>query len=79
MTIGSSLGVFAASRKPEKMRHQLGERLVLAFGERQGQIVQSDDIKLNAKPLAMLPLEPADNAIVVKGPFTRKVGFQSRI
>lgn len=59
--IGSPLGVFAAN-KPEKIRPQPGDRLVFAFGDRQGQIIRSDDINLNARPVAAYPKLVAENA-----------------
>ena len=44
-----------ASRKPEKMRPQMGDRLVFAYGERQGEIIRSDDVVLGAAPIAAFP------------------------
>jgi Rieske Fe-S protein len=50
----SPLDVLAA-RKPEKMRPQPGDHLVFAFGDRAGQLIQSEDIKLGAAPVEAYP------------------------
>ena len=44
-----------ASRKPEKMRPQVGDRLVFAYGERQGEIIRSEDVVLGAAPIVAFP------------------------
>jgi Rieske Fe-S protein len=63
--ISSPFGVFTAAiaaSKPEKMRPQPGDKLVFAFGDREGQIIQSEDIELDAKPVEAYPKFVADNA-----------------
>ena len=50
----SPLSVFAAS-KPAKIRPQPGDYLVFAYGERQGEVITSDDVALNAKPIEAFP------------------------
>ncbi len=43
------------------MRPQPGDNLVFAFGDREGQVIQSDDIKLNAAPIEAYPKYIAEN------------------
>lgn len=51
-----------ATGKPEKMRPQPGDKLVFAFGDREGQLIQSDDIKQDARPIEAYPKLVAENA-----------------
>lgn len=50
-----------AARKPKKMRPQPGDHLVFAFGDRAGQPIESNDIKLDAKPVEAYPKFIAEN------------------
>lgn len=59
--IGSPLSVFAAT-KPEKMPPQPGDRLVHAFGDKAGQVIQNAAVKLNAAPLEAYPKYVAENS-----------------
>ena len=58
----SPLDVLAA-RKPEKMRPQPGDHLAFAFGDRAGQLITIDDIKLGAKPVEAYPKLVAENDV----------------
>ena len=51
-----------AARKPEKMRPQPGDNLVFAFGEREGQLILDDDIKMNAAPVEAYPKYVAETS-----------------
>ena len=55
-----------AGAKPEKLRPQPGDRLVLAFGPRKGEPLQSEELTLGAAPVAALPKDP-DTGVVRNG------------
>ena len=57
------LALAARKPKPEKMRPQLGDHLVFAYGERQGELIRGDDIALGAAPIAALPKDTANNIL----------------
>ena len=52
-----------AARKPEKMRPQVGDRLVFAFGERAGEIIRSNDVVLGAAPVVAFPKDTLNNIV----------------
>ena len=55
-----------AGAKPEKLRPQPGDRLVFAFGPREGEPLQSEELTLGAAPVAALPKDP-DTGVVRNG------------
>ena len=55
-----------AGGKPEKLRPQPADRLVFAFGPREGEPLQSEDILMGEKPVAAWPMSP-DAGVVRSG------------
>ena len=55
-----------AGTKPEKLRPQPGDGLVFAFGPREGEPLQSEDILMGEKPVAAWPMSP-DAGVVRSG------------
>lgn len=56
-------GLAQASAKPEKLRPQPGDRLVFAFGPREGEQLRSDDLTMGERPLAAWPKSPDDGVV----------------
>ena len=55
-----------ASAKPEKQRPQPGDRLVFAFGPREGEPLQIDELTVDEKPVTAWPMSP-DTGVVRSG------------
>ena len=55
-----------AGAKPEKLRPQPGDRLVFAFGPRDGEPLQSAELTIGGKPVTAWPMSP-DAGVVRSG------------
>ena len=55
-----------AGAKPEKLRPQPGDRLVFAFGPREGEPLQLEELTMGEKPVAAWPMSP-DAGVVRSG------------
>ena len=56
----------ARAKAPEKLRPQPGDRLVFAFGPREGEPLQPEELTIGAAPVAALPMSP-DMGVVRNG------------
>ena len=56
----------AGAKPPEKLRPQPGDRLVFAFGPREGEALQADELAMGAAPVAAFPMDP-DTGVVRNG------------
>ncbi len=68
LKVGLWLGLFApfslpAATKPRRIRPQIDDRLVHAFGDQKGNIIKPEDIKLDASPLLAYPKDVPGNII----------------
>ena len=53
----------SGARSPKKMRPQPGDRLVYAFGPREGKPIEPDAISLGAAPVDALPMSAEDGIV----------------
>ncbi len=68
LTLAAPIGVLAqaGAKAPEKLRPQLGDHLVFAFGPREGELLQSEELTVGGAPVAAWPMS-ADAGVVRSG------------
>ena len=52
-----------AADDPKKLRPQVGDLLVFSLGDRQGQIISSQDIPVGGPPVSAYPMEPGTQTV----------------
>ena len=53
----------SAQTNPKEVRPQMGDRFVFADGERKGQPVKLDDLKIGGPPVTVMPQDPKDGTV----------------
>ncbi len=68
LTLAAPIGVLAqaGAKAPEKLRPQPGDHLVFAFGPREGEPLQSEELTVGGAPVAAWPMSP-DAGVVRSG------------
>ena len=73
LAVACPLRVLGQSRGglPERARPQPGDRLVYAFGDREGVPISPEEVVVGAKPVAALPQEPEGGVIRARSRLNR--------